>query len=250
MRADQPSWIAIEPQVTALVENPLQVFSVGGVIAVIDLHACEVHAFFFEDRELAPCDVARGVGVHHDRHTRLAVCAGDSAGHDFERRCDAFKIRRALQHASLDIRAAKTFLNIAHKLAGHLIRANADQETWHIEPPARDVDDVYARTFGHRCDKRGIATEIERRGVDHGVDAVRLGTFQTGNGARFAIGAKQVGITGMQTTCTHHHVLVHQREAELAAVHRTQDRIDLAHVVLLPCRRRLRSTANHHRRRS
>ena len=59
MRTDAMSRVTVKAYETALVQDPLQVFGVGGVVTVVDLHSSQVNAFFLEDFDLTLGDVPR-----------------------------------------------------------------------------------------------------------------------------------------------------------------------------------------------
>ena len=226
LRVHQVAWVAVQPEVAALVENPLQVVGVRGVVGVVDLHALQVHALLLEDGDLAARHLAGGIGMNHDRHAGFVVGARHGAVHDFQLRRDALEIRRAFEQASLHVRAAKALFDVAHELARHLIRRDVADEARHVEPPAGDVDDVHAGGGGDRAQQLGIAPQVERGGVHEGVDARRLGLLERGNRALLAVRAEQVRIAAVHPRRTHHDVLVHQREAQLVCLDGPGDGVD------------------------
>ena len=81
VRAHSVRGISVHADKAALVENPLEVLSVGRVVAVIDLHPSQVDAFLLEDFDLTFRHVACREGVGHQRDSGLQVGPSGCSGH-------------------------------------------------------------------------------------------------------------------------------------------------------------------------
>ena len=84
MRADHSDGVAIQTKDASLVDYPVEISGVGGVVTVIDFDFAEIDTLFFEDRDLSSRHLSRGVGMHHDEHPGLQVRARDGSGHSFQ----------------------------------------------------------------------------------------------------------------------------------------------------------------------
>ena len=99
---------------------------------MVDFDLAQIHPFFFENGDLPPSHMTRRVGVHHDRYAGLQVGACHCPGHGLQRRRYAFEIRRALEHAGLDVGAAKAVGEILDEFIGHLIGAHTLHEAGYV----------------------------------------------------------------------------------------------------------------------
>ena len=189
---------------------------------MIDLHTGEINALFLENLDLSTGQLRGRMRVRHDGHAGLAVCTRYGTCHHLQRARDAVDVGRTLQEGRLNVGTAEPFGQITHKFARHLVGAHAMHETRHIQPPASDVQNVDAGAFGDGGQQRRVPPQIEGGAIDNGVDASGLGFFQRLDALGLGALAQQVGIGLIQAAGRHHHMLVHESEAQLIRADRAQ----------------------------
>ena len=219
-RRAHPRPEAVHPDRAAALHQPAEVVEVRRVAGVADHHAAQVHALRQEDALLLRTRAGLGIGVRHDRHAGLTVRQRDGAKLQLVVRGYLF-LRRDLERARAHPAVGDALLDVPHVQLDDALRRAPPEVARRTQVHPRRHDDLDPRALRDLLHRRDVSPEVDRGQVQDRPHAVVVRLVEHRDGVVDVCRAiEEMRPVRVHVARPHQHVLVHERETQLATLNR------------------------------